>query len=154
MQKNFFWHVKMGDETPKKSSKSLRSTPSSLPKPNFVPEPKSFSTKKVRLRMFILIDILQIWLHFNDSKNLLFFKFKQRGTPPLRPPPRPQPKTCPPVSRVFKRRQELFAAQAVTFLDSGESSSLRGTPLPSNNGIYDSDNKLSYFEQVICSQNL
>ena len=83
----------------------------------------------------------------NCSIYTLHFILQQRGTPPLRPPPRPQAKTCPPISRVFKRRQELFAAQAVTFLDSGESSSLRGTPLQSNE-IYDSSNKLSYFEQV------
>jgi serine/threonine protein kinase len=48
---------------------------------------------------------------------------------------------------VFKRRTELFASQAVTFLDSGESSSLTGTPFPSS-GIYDSANKASYFEQA------
>ena len=81
----------------------------------------------------------------NNSNWFTFFQ--QRGTPPPRPPPRPQPKTCPPISRVFKRRQELFAAQSVTFVDSGESDSLRGTPLATNE-IYDKSNKLSYFEQV------
>ena len=41
---------KMGDETPKKSNFDRSITvPSSLPKPTFLPEPKSFSTKKVRL---------------------------------------------------------------------------------------------------------
>ena len=40
----------MGDETPKKSNFDRSITvPSSLPKPTFLPEPKSFSTKKVRL---------------------------------------------------------------------------------------------------------
>jgi len=109
----------MGDQTPKKSNfhDSSNSVPSSLPKPTFLPEPKSFSTKK------------------------------ERGTPPLRPPPRPQAKTCPPVSRVFKRRQELFAAQSVTFLDSTESSSLTGIPFLASQH-YDSTNKASYFEQA------
>ena len=78
-------------------------------------------------------------------ENLVFFQ--ERGTPPLRPPPRPQAKTCPPVSRVFKRRQELFAAQSVTFLDSTESSSLTGIPFLASQH-YDSTNKASYFEQV------
>jgi len=108
----------MGDETPKKSNFDRSITvPSSLPKPTFLPEPKSFSTKK------------------------------ERGTPPLRPPPGPQAKTCPPVSRVFKRRQELFAAQSVTFLDSTESSSLTGIPFLASQH-YDSTNKASYFEQA------
>ncbi len=65
----------------------------------------------------------------------------------MRPPPKPQAKTCPPVSRIFKRRGDLFATQAVTFLDSGESSSLQGTPLEKS-AIYDSAKKESYFEQA------
>ena len=40
-------HAKMGDQTPKKTMQSSFSAPSSIPKPNFLPEPKSFSTKKV-----------------------------------------------------------------------------------------------------------
>ena len=81
------------------------------------------------------------------KRNKLWFYLQERGTPPLRPPPRPQAKTCPPVSRVFKRRQELFAAQSVTFLDSTESSSLTGIPFLASQH-YDSTNKASYFEQV------
>ena len=37
----------MGDETPKKTGSRSSEVPSSLPKPTFMPEPKSFSTKKV-----------------------------------------------------------------------------------------------------------
>ena len=76
------------------------------------------------------------------------FEFLQeRGTPPLRPPPRPQAKTCPPISRVFKRRQELFAAQAVSFKNPGEDESLTASPFPTS-AHYEPTNKASYFEQV------
>ena len=88
--------------------------------------------------------VVSIYMFINFLKT---FFLQQRGTPPLRPPPRPQAKTCPPISRVFKRRQELFAAQSVTFLDSTESNSLTGIPL-SASAHYDSTNKASYFEQV------
>ena len=72
---------------------------------------------------------------------------QERGTPPLRPPPRPQAKTCPPISRVFKRRQELFAAQAVSFRDPCEDESLTASPFPTSKH-YEPTNKASYFEQV------
>lgn len=72
---------------------------------------------------------------------------QERGTPPLRPPPRPQAKTCPPISRVFKRRQELFAAQAVSFRDPCEDESLTASPFPTS-AHYEPTNKASYFEQV------
>ena len=78
----------------------------------------------------------------------IYFVFLQeRGTPPLRPPPRPQAKTCPPISRVFKRRQELFAAQAVSFRDPCEDESLTASPFPTSKH-YEPTNKASYFEQV------
>ena len=129
----------MGDETPKKSgSRSSLVPPSSLPKPTFLPEPKSFSTKKVSIHSEFLKGHLEI--------NFTIF-LQERGTPPLRPPPRPQAKTCPPISRVFKRRQELFAAQAVSFRDPCEDESLTASPFPTSKH-YEPTNKASYFEQV------
>ena len=129
----------MGDETPKKSgSRSSLVPPSSLPKPTFLPEPKSFSTKKVSIHSEFLKGHLET--------NFTIF-LQERGTPPLRPPPRPQAKTCPPISRVFKRRQELFAAQAVSFRDPCEDESLTASPFPTSKH-YEPTNKASYFEQV------
>ena len=96
--------------------------------------------------MFLDEEYLPTIPHFTSFQEFYLF-FQERGTPPLRPPPRPQAKTCPPVSRVFKRRQELFAAQSVTFLDSTESSSLTAIPFLASQH-YDSTNKASYFEQV------
>ena len=61
-----------------------------------------------------------------------------------------QAKTCPPVSRVFKRRPEITSAQSVTFLNQDQVecfTSAHGTPLPSSN-VYDSAKKTSYFEQA------
>ena len=69
---------------------------------------------------------------------------------PIQPPPKPQAKTCPPVSRVFKRRLELTSAQKVTFVNQNETrrfESVQGTPLPSSK-VYDSAKKVSYFEQA------
>jgi len=91
---------------------------SERPKPVFRPEPQSFSTKK------------------------------ERGSlPRSRPPPRPMAKTCPPVSRVFKRRPEMQTAQSVTFANIHDESSVQGTPLP-RSAVYDSAKKASYFEQA------
>ena len=133
----------MGDETPKKSgSRSSLVPPSSLPKPTFLPEPKSFSTKKVSIHSEFLNGHLET--------NFTIF-LQERGTPPLRPPPRPQAKTCPPISRVFKRRQELFAAQAVSFRDPCEDESLTASPFPTSKH-YEPTNKASYFEQVKVSK--
>ena len=133
----------MGDETPKKSgSRSSLVPPSSLPKPTFLPEPKSFSTKKVSIHSEFLKGHLET--------NFTIF-LQERGTPPLRPPPRPQAKTCPPISRAFKRRQELFAAQAVSFRDPCEDESLTASPFPTSKH-YEPTNKASYFEQVKVSK--
>ena len=87
-------------------------------------------------------------LLFELIKTLFLHSFKERGPKPARPPPRPQIKTCPPVSRIFKRRPELTSAQSVTFLDSAKSSSLYEAPLRDST-VYDSGKKASYFEQVI-----
>ena len=48
---------------------------------------------------------------------------------------------------MFKRRQELFAAQAVSFRDPGEDESLTASPFPTS-AHYEPTNKASYFEQV------
>jgi len=107
--------------TPKKTPKSTFKAPSNdRPKPIFIDEPKSFSTKK------------------------------ERGSRPIQPPPKPQAKTCPPVSRVFNRKLELTSTQKVTFLNKNETrryESVQGTPLPSSK-VYDSAKKVSYFEQA------
>ena len=74
---------------------STGSLSSPLPKPNIIEEPLTFSTKKAR------------------------------STPRFRPPPRPPAKTCPPISRVFKRRPSDplgKQAQSVTFKDSPDGS--------------------------------
>lgn len=92
---------------------------SPLPKPNILDEPLTFSTKKAR------------------------------STPRFRPPPRPPAKTCPPMSRVFKRRpSDLLGkqAQSVTFKDSPDGS-LTGTPLPAT-AVYDATRRASYYEQT------
>ena len=75
---------------------------------------------------------------------------QERGSVPTRPPPKPQAKTCPPVSRVFKRRPELTSAQKVSFLKQDEVrrfGSVQGSPLLSSK-VYDSAKKGSYFEQA------
>ena len=114
---------------------------------------RKLSAKKPLLSVIQLYTMqkpLSFWSCFSTCPQIYkfyYFIFQERGTPPLRPPPRPQAKTCPPVSRVFKRRQELFAAQSVTFLDSTESSSLTAIPFLASQH-YDSTNKASYFEQV------
>ncbi|KAH9491854.1 Protein kinase, membrane associated tyrosine threonine 1 [Bulinus truncatus] len=62
--------------------------PSPRPTPRFYPEPQTFSTKKL----------------------------KPAGTPRDHLPPRPPVKSCPPLSRVFPRRNiASFHAQAVSF---------------------------------------
>ena len=79
-----------------------------------------------------------------------YFTFKERGSRPIQPPPKPQAKTCPPVSRVFNRKLELTSTQKVTFLNKNETrrfESVQGTPLPSSK-VYDSAKKVSYFEQA------
>ena len=90
-----------------------------------------------------------LWFQINYSTNtwLIYQFLKERGPQPARPPPRPQIKTCPPISRIFKRRPELSSAQSVTFLDSAKSSSLYEAPLRDST-VYDSGKKASYFEQV------
>ena len=98
---------------------STSSFSSPLPKPNILDEPLTFSTKKAR------------------------------STPRFRPPPRPPAKTCPPVSRVFKRRpSDLLGkqAQSVTFKDSPDGS-LTGTPLQAT-AVYDATRRASYYEQT------
>lgn len=87
------------------------------PVPNFIEETRTFSTKK------------------------------ERKTVPIRPPPKPQIKTCPQKSRIFQQRPQMNAAQSVTFLDSAQSSSLHEEPLL-NSQVYDSGKKVSYFEQA------
>ena len=98
---------------------STSSFSSPLPRPNILDEPLTFSTKKAR------------------------------STPRFRPPPRPPAKTCPPVSRVFKRRpSDLLGkqAQSVTFKDSPDGS-LTGTPLQAT-AVYDATRPASYYEQT------
>ena len=134
--------------------KIFKSPSSGRPKPVFLPEPKSFSTKKVRtLVIYYFLDtpcplILSIK---KASTNCNYnYIFQERGYVPIQPPPKPQAKTCPPVSRVFKRRLELTSAQKVTFMNQNETrrfESVQGTPLPSSK-VYDSAKKVSYFEQA------
>jgi len=81
--------------------------------------------------------------------NLTFALFQQRGPKPCRPPPAPRPqiKTCPPLSRIFKHRPEIRAAQSVIFRDSTNSNSLYEQPLLDST-VYNSAKKASYYEQV------
>ncbi len=91
-----------------------------LPKPSFREEPLSFSTKKAG----------------------------SSATPKSRLPPRSPAKSCPPVSRVFRKRPEYLLPhrpRSVTFLES-PNGSLTGSPVPT--GVYDSSNAASYFEQA------
>ena len=139
--------------TPKKTPKSTFKAPSNdRPKPIFIDEPKSFSTKKVNKQNIRLLKILPISIKVFDSASITnkYFLFKERGSRPIQPPPKPQAKTCPPVSRVFNRKLELTSTQKVTFLNKNETrryESVQGTPLPSSK-VYDSAKKVSYFEQA------
>lgn len=63
----------------------------------------------------------------------------------MKPPPRPPAKSCPPKSRIFKSN-ELFKAQAVTFLDSPDGREPTGTPL--NPKLFDRSLKESYYQQA------
>ena len=66
----------MGDETPKKSNFDRSITvPSSLPKPTFLPEPKSFSTKKVRLPNKNVILQITVCVKCESQDGLLKMQF-------------------------------------------------------------------------------
>jgi len=97
----------------------LRHTLSTLPRPLFRDEPETFSTKKDRR--------------------------STGGVVNMKPPPRPPAKSCPPKSRIFKSN-ELFKAQAVTFLDSPDCRQPTGTPL--NPKLFDRNLKESYYQQA------
>jgi len=95
----------------------IRSSLTSLPRPLFSDEPVTYSTKKER---------------------------RGEGVG-FKPPPRPPAKSCPPKSRIFKTN-DLYKAQAVTFLDSPDGKRVTGTPL--NPKLYDTKIKKSYFHQA------
>jgi len=103
-------------KTPVNQPPPMRPSLSTLPRPLFSDEPARFSTKK------------------------------ERGTcPNFKPPPRPPAKSCPPRSRLFKKN-ELYKAQAVSFLDSSDGKKVTGTPL--NPKLYDKKLGASYFHQA------
>ncbi|CAL1529574.1 unnamed protein product [Lymnaea stagnalis] len=83
--------------------------PSPRPTPRFYPEPQTFSTKKL----------------------------KQAGTPRDHLPPRPPVKSCPPISRVFPRRNiASLHAQPVSFRHSEGSAILSPRYNEKSNDLY------------------
>ena len=109
----------------------------------------------IKIRQYRLLQSMMfesVWKGPRVYKIMLIYfilpmSLQARGGKPMRPPPRPQIKTCPPVSRIFSLRPDIGSARAITFLDSAKSNTLSERPFEDSN-VYNSAKKESYFQQV------